>query len=395
MGKSSRKTKKTWVKNIDLNDIEQNLEHNRDRQRDFGLDTGDDDFIIDESADASQVPVGNKKLKATEILSNKSKVPGLNIERNNKPKPKSITRLMKIAGRIDNSTSMSSVDKNGLVKASNKDIWDDEVEEQPSNVPERLPKSKSTKPINKPVTITKPPIKLDYATNELHPGKSYNPSLQSWRQLIDEEFGSEQIKEMDRQRVIEKQEMLMRILQEEESSDDDDDNDNDNDADDNDNSNDNDSNDPYKLSINKPTQNKKKTRTQRNKQLRQQKREDLQSKLKELKNQINEINKLDMEAINKESEKLSTSSDGKVSKPKPSKAPKKLFKYNMREKPMEVKLSNELNSNLKNVKAEGNLFYSNMINLQAKGLIESRVPVAKKSKYKPKITEKWTYKDFK
>lgn len=389
MAKTSRKTKKTWVKNIDLDDIEQGVEAKRDRAREFGDDGVDQEFVIDESASDEVIPV--KKLKSTEILTNKSKIPALQVERNQKPKSKNITRLMKIAGRIDNSTSMSSVDKNGLVNAQNKDIWGEEpldTTETPAYIPERLPKSKSKVAKVRPDTITRDPIKLDYELNELHPGKSYNPSLESWKQLVDQEFGSEQLKELDRQKLVEKQELLIRLLQEEEESSDEEDDDNDDNE-----TNDNDSNDPYKLSINKPTENKKKTKTQRNKLLRQQKRDELQIKLKELKQQINEITQLDLDAVNQDSSKSLEKS--KVSKPKHTKAPKKLFKYKMMEKPMEVKLSDELNSNLKNLRSEGNLFYSNMLNLQAKGLIENRVPIAKKSKYKPKITEKWTYKDFK
>lgn len=62
---------------------------------------------------------------------------------------------------------------------------------------------------------------------------------------------------------------------------------------------------------------------------------------------------------------------------------------------MEVKLSDELSGNLRNLKPEGNLFYDQMLNLQSSGKVESRVPVAKRRKYQKKITEKWTYKDFK
>lgn len=375
--KTSRKTKRAWVKNIDLKDIEDNLEQNREKQRLFGPD---EDFVIDETAsDLKSV----KKLKSTEILTNKSKIPALAVERNRRKKSKNIARLMKISGRIDNSTSMASIDKNGLLNVKSEDIWD-QPEEVVEEYPVHLPKSKSKVKINRPVTISKAPISLDYEVKDIHEGKSYNPSLESWKSLINEEFGIEQIKELNRQQLIEKQELLARLMaeQEEESDDDEDDNDN---EEPNDN---NDTND-FKLSINKPTVTKKKTKAQRNKEVRHQKRQELELKLKDLKRQITEISRLDLDEI-KEKDETKVEKKDKVSK-----KPTKLYKYRVMESPLEVKLSNELNSNLKNVKAEGNLFYSNMINLQTKGLIEARVPVVKKSKYKPKITEKWTYKDFK
>lgn len=374
--KTSRKTKRAWVKNIDLKDIEDTLEQNRDKQRLFGTD---EDFVIDESAsDLKSV----KKLKSSEILTNKSKIPALAVERNKRPKSKNITRLMKISGRIDNSTSMASIDKNGLLNVKSEDIWD-EPEEIVEEYPIHLPESKSKTKINRPATISRAPIALDYQINEIHEGKSYNPSLESWKSLINEEFGAEHIKELNRQQLIEKQEMLARLIaeQDEESDDDNDEL--------NDELNDNNDTNDFKLSINKPTVTKKKTKTQRNREIRHQKRQELEFKLKALKRQITEISQLDLDEI-KEKDESKVEKKAKITK-----KPTKLYKYNVMEAPLEVKLSNELNSNLKNVKAEGNLFYSNMIKLQSKGLIEARVPVAKKSKYKPKITEKWTYKDFK
>lgn len=380
--KTSRKTKRSWVKNIDLNDIEKNLESNREKQRLFGPDN-EGDFVIDESA--SNAPSTKvKKLKSQEILINKSKIPALEVERNKKPNGKTITRLMKISGRIDNSTSMALINKDGLLNVKNEDLWDEPTEQTNEYVPEALPPSKLKVKKVRPSTIDVKPIEVEYQQQELHGGKSYNPSLESWKQLIDQEFGIEQIKEMNRNQLIEKQEMLARILAEEDESSGDDD-----DEEDNDDNNDNNDTNDMKLSINKPTEVKKKTKTQRNKELKHQKRLDLEDKLKQLKKQIHEIQQLDLDSIKQKDE----TPVSKVTKK--SKAPKKLFKYNIMESPLEVKLSNELNSNLKNIKPEGNLFYNNMINLQKKGLIETRVPVAKKSKYKPKVTEKWTYKDFK
>lgn len=352
MAKSSRKTKRTWVKNIDLKDLEDNLESQRDKQRLIGDES---EFFIDESNESIK---NLKKLKSTEILTNKSKVPALSIERNKKPKGKIVKRLMDIAGRTSNTLRLTEEKLNNKIDS---DIWD----------------SNEGSSVKKPKTMDVKPLALDGKADDLHAGKSYNPSLSSWKDLINLEFDTEKIKELNRQQLIERQEMLAKMLAEEVESEDEDEEEEEEEPED----------DKYKLSLNEPTKWKKKTKTQRNKQARHENRMKLENQLKELKQQIHQLNQLD--EINETNDKK------KPIKAKIQKKPKKLFKYNMMEKPLEVKLSSELSLNLKDLKSEGNLFYSNMINLQSKGLIESRIAVSKKRKYKPKITEKWSYKDFK
>ncbi|EGV60112.1 hypothetical protein PSN45_002147 [Yamadazyma tenuis] len=382
--KTSRKTKRSWVKNIDIKDIEDNLEQSREKQRLVGTDA---EFVIDETP--SDVPSAKaaKKLKSTEILTNKSKIPALEVERNKKPSGRTITRLMKISGRIDGSTSMALVNKDGLLNVKNEDLWN-EPPAAPAPVrdvyPMNLPPAKSKAKKVRPSTIDEAPITLEFEDSELHGGKSYNPSLESWKQLVNQEFGLEKIKELNRQQLIERQEMLARMLAEHESSDEEEESDHEI----NDPNHANDTND-FKLSANKPTELKRKTKTKRGRMLKHKKRVELEARLKDLKHQIHQIGQLDLEELQHRDTKVVD----KVTKKK--KAAKRLFKYNLMDAPLEVKLSDELSSNMKNIKAEGNLFYSSMINLQKKGLIEARVPVAKRSKYKPKITEKWTYKDFK
>ena len=384
MAKTSRKTKKTWRKNIDLNDVESGFQQNKDDEI-----FGKQDFVIDTS---SKEVKNAKKLKSSQILTNKSKI-NLPLERNNKPeKGKTVNRLMKIAGKIDNSTSMASVDKNGLINAANKDLWDDSDNDNGND--DNDPNAKL--PIKKPKTMEYGPIQLHgQQVLGIVSGQSYNPSLESWKQLINKEYELEKINELNRQELAEKQELIERLIKEvDEDSDDDDDDDeneiddeNDDDKNDKDNNKNNQTGHPsFKLSVNKPTETKRKTKYQRNKELRNQKRLQLQQNLKALKHQIHEISQL--ENIETEAKPLQH-----VSKPKDKKV-KKLYKYQNINKPLEVKLSNELTGNLKNLKSEGNLLVSTFNNLQSKGMIEARVPVAKKQKYKPKVTEKWTYKDF-
>jgi nucleolar protein 53 len=121
---------------------------------------------------------------------------------------------------------------------------------------------------------------------------------------------------------------------------------------------------------------------------------ELEDQLKGWKRQLKDLTNLDeILAAEAEAEKAEIARAEKLSDKV--RKPKKLFRYDTIEAPLEVKLSDELTNNLKNLKPEGNLFYDLMMNLQSTGKIETRVPVGKKRKYAPKVTEKWTYKDFK
>lgn len=70
-------------------------------------------------------------------------------------------------------------------------------------------------------------------------------------------------------------------------------------------------------------------------------------------------------------------------------------RHQIMDEQLEVKLSDELTDSLRKLKSEGNLLYDTMRGLQSKGQVETRVPVGKRRRYQPKVTEKWTYKDFK
>lgn len=381
----TRKGKKAWRKNIDIDDVEKGLEESSNRKILLGED--DDDFIIDTEGDKSVGGKSAKKLKSTEILANKSKVKPLAIERNNRKiqgvNKHEVHRLMKLSGKVNGESKLKTrVDKDGLFRAKNEDLWG---EEPVDNTPEILLKKSSsshTKAKKAPKTLKTESIKLKEKEKHVDAGKSYNPSLASWKALINKEFATENEKELKRQELISHQERIKDLIanlddneeasseeeQEEEEVEE--------------------SVQDYKLSINKPTEVKIKTKSKRNRELKHKKKMELEQNLKELKRQINELSKLDEynELVDAKLESKKQKSD---------KAPKKLFKYESITRPLEVKLSDELTDNLKNLKPEGNLFYDSMINLQENGLIESRVPVAKRRRYAPKITEKWTYKDFK
>lgn len=374
----SRKGKKAWRKNVDVSDVQQLLDDARDREILHGDEA---DFVIDTTGNA--LKSGAKKLKSLDILTNKSKVPALLLERNvRKPvSRKNVTRLMKLAGRIEPSRTLQTrAEIDGIVRGGNKDVWGTE---EPLTVPEVLQKRSSiayTKATVAPKTMAQKPVKLSLKRKNdevVDAGKSYNPSLELWQSLIDKEFRYESAEEAKRQELVAKQERIQALIanldDNEEASDDDDEEGEDAAA-------------PgdYGLSINAPTKNKKKNKTKRNKEARHKERMALQDQLSELKAQIRELSKLDQ--YNKEvDQKLANTKTRK-------RRVTKLGKHEITDRPLEVKLSDELNSNLKNVKPEGNLFYDQMIKLQEDGRIEPRVPVEPSRTYGTKIADKYVYK---
>lgn len=389
---SSRKTKRAWRKNIDINDVDRGLEEAWERD----IHQGDEDeFYIDTTADQL---IGNKKapkkLKTHEILENKSKIAPLDTKKKSNTiqgvKKGDVHRLMKVAGRVVGESSLKSrIDKEGLYKEQEKDLWDDSLEER-EQVPEILQEKSSssvTKPKKAPSTRQQGPTKLfGKRERQIEAGKSYNPTLESWQQLINNEYLEEKKRETIRQQLAEYREktqlLASRLETENESGS------SEEEQEKSDSEEAEQENGDYSLSVNKPTEVKIKTKTKRNKEIRNRKKQELEKSLKEMKERVKELSRLDSYLEEVESKKQQPG-------PPKEKKVKKFSKYDTMARPLEVKLSDELSSNLKDLKPEGNLLYDTMVNYQENGIIESRVPVAKKRKYSPKISEKWSYKDFK
>ncbi|KAI3405698.2 hypothetical protein KGF56_001304 [Candida oxycetoniae] len=425
---TSRKGKKAWRKNVDIQDIESKLQDIRDEEIVKDRNLEEEDFIIDTTPSTQSVSIkAPKKLKTHEILANKSKVPALLNNRTKNyhgkiqgVKKTEMLRLIRMRGGKykDENIEMNRVERDGLINGGNKgneDLWGDEGDsEEPKRKTPKFNKSTAevTKATTVPKTLREKPIQI--TKNELiekvvHPGKSYNPSLESWKDLINQEYGIEYKRELNRQAMEEHESRireLMVILKDDMLSDDDDDEDED---DENENENENRQEgggekevvgcveENYSLSVNKPNKLKIKTRTKRNKEVRHKQRVQIEMEIKDLKKQLKDLSNLDT-ILQKQQEKEkqeASKTTGPLSKKQRSEKKNKLFKYTPVEVPLELKLSDELTSNLKNLKPEGNLLYDQMLTLQSSGKIEARVPVNRKRKYAKKVTEKWTYKDFK
>ncbi|KAH3687744.1 hypothetical protein WICPIJ_001273 [Wickerhamomyces pijperi] len=411
---TSRKGKKAWRKNVDIDDIEIGLEERREEIRVHGeeLDkvSSDSLFTVDTDGDAALFKKSitpHKVLKSTEILSRRSKAPGFSNKHkklDNKidgVKKKDIHRLMKIAGRVANESSIKAIhDKDGLMKGQKVyDVWGEEepVQSKKNSTPkpEILEKFSSigfTAPTNAPSTIKVKPLTVKEVEAIPDAGKSYNPSLESWKDLIDKQYTTQKEKEDKRIELEAYSHKVRKLIQslddKEEYSDSEDEEEEEAQVEE-----EIDEEDKYALSINLPVENKKKTKHQRNKMKRHQERMELEAQLKSLKAQITELQKVETIQAEVEAQQPNFKSD--IAERRVAKSKKLGTRYHVLEDAIEVKLSDELTDSLRGLKSEGNLLYDQMRKLQSDGKIESRFATKKKRKYTPKITEKWTYKDLK
>lgn len=445
---TSRKGKKAWRKNIDLTDIESNIEkqnelkithgaetmENVTNDKLFQIDTDGDEILKEKLIKRKQI---KKNLKSTEILdaiktnskvdvlkhpklnnkhsNNNGKELTSNSKKNGKVQgvsKKELNKLMALAGKkMGESKLKTRVSKEGLVKSDSFDLWGEPKKDKvqlPSGIEfkakkEEIPKElleKSTTSWSKasvlPKTMLEEPVQIAKFDDTPHAGKSYNPHKRDWSDLVNNEYKKEQIKEEDRIALEEYRKKIKHLMETidntEEDSSSDDDNKEVNDEED---ESDEDNSDKYRLSLNEATKRKKKTKYQRNKAKRHEEKVKLQNELKELKQKVKELENIDEieQQINNSTQNVLRTEKNKKRKANRNKLG---TKYGILHEKLEIKFEDELqDSSLRKLKPEGNLLYENVRKLQSTGKTESRIQVHKGRRYKQKVTEKWTYKDFK
>lgn len=430
---SSRKGKKAWRKNIDLTDIEQSIEKKKDQEVTHGtsdIGTLNDNalFEVDDTGDSTlknklikrkQI---NKKLKSREILDaikTNSKVGAVKHYKHDGMKEKvqtvskkELRKLMVLAGKVDGESKLKNrMARDGLVKSASFDVWGSDNKDTQiftpagikldvktkDEVPEELLKNSTTGwsiASVRPETLNLPPLSVRDIEDLPHAGKSYNPNASDWSNLIDKEYKLEKIKDDNRvalQEYRERIQKLMDVLDDsEEELTSDEDEETISDAEKEDESDD----EKIRLSVNEPVKNKKKTKHQRNRARRHEENVQLHQELKKLKEQVHDLEKLEETEIEVQL-KHEAKQNAKEKKERVNKHHKLGTKYSAREENLEVKFSDELSDSLRKLRPEGNLLYDHLRKLQSSGKIESRVPVKKSRRYKQKITQKWTHKDFK
>lgn len=430
-GQSSKKGRRAWRKNVDISDIEKGLEEKREEIIQHGKPLNelesDDLFIIDEDADEEiekKMKRDNvKKLKSSEILENKSKIPALlsKVGKSKKNKKdnkiqgvdkKEMVHLLKLAGKVKGYDKTDErMAKEGIINAKAYDVWNTELENEieESKLPTALKEGGSsisfTHAKNIPKTLKEAPIQIRKIETVPHAGKSYNPSLDNWKKLIEEEYFKEKTKEDQRLELEEYKDRIQYLIANYEDNEvfEEDEDEEEGDEDDNgakpvEEAQSGDGETEIKLSINPVTEVNIKTKAQRNKEKRYKERQRLESELKEIKLRLQELEKLP-DILEKVEQKEQDIKSAGVKETKYErmvrKGTKKLgSRFEVIEGQIEVKLRDELSDSLRKLKPEGNLLYDQMKKLQSKGMIETR-RISKGKKGKRKITEKWSYKDFK
>lgn len=416
---SSRKGRKAWRKNVDVTDVERGLEENREDEILHGARLEDaqseDLFFIDEDADEAVEEKLTKdrvkKLKASEILANKSKVKALyDVEKITKPRKvqgvskAEMHRLLKLAGKVKGEDKFQvRLSEDGIVKTKAFDVWNTPTDEEkrlrelPAPLQEQSGAS-VTVPRKVPKTLREGPMRIKHIEVIPHAGKSYNPTYENWKDLIDSEYYKEKTHEDKRVELEQHYVRLQYIMDNEHHSEvessDDEEQQEDEDAAGANGEQDDDA--KYRLSVNAVTERKIKTKTKRNKEQRHAERLKLEEEIRSLKAHIKLLEKLPdiMQEVAAEEQAAAAKPRETKAERKLRRGTRKLGKFDVIEGPIEVKLSDELSDSLRKLRPEGNLLYDQMKRMQAKGMIETRRSRERKSS-KRKNTEKWSYKDFK
>ncbi|KAK9448819.1 ribosome biogenesis protein Nop53/GLTSCR2 [Limtongia smithiae] len=405
----SRKNKRAWRKNVDITQVEEGLEQLRKEKILFGapLDAVNPErlFAVDTTASAAGVAKVGKRLKVDEILAQRSAIPALESRKRaqededvraaawKKGKVQGISykelgRLLRVAGRGDSDarSSLAGLESNGHIVKELYDVWDGPADNSAKTV-SRSDKVRSTAVMKTPTdapskrsltqnadairlaqtssfaVAQKPPPTLSLprisfrenaaAVPVPKEGISYNPTVESWQAVLKVEHKKLHKLDKERKREEERQERIEQLgeLLDERA----------------------------RLGL-----------------------DEVQSdEEEEVKDEEKDTTQIKIEATestaipNDVQQVIEVGDEPKSNNSKSSVRKHRLGKYRVAERPLEVKLSDELTDSLRLLKPEGNLSKDRFISLQERGIIESRVQVMKGRKYKKKLTEKWSYKDIK
>ncbi|KAF9351234.1 hypothetical protein BGX34_000729 [Mortierella sp. NVP85] len=369
-----------------------------------------------------------------EILAQRSKVPAVSgrrttastishptIKKNAKISKAEKAKLLDLIKRKTSNSLFAPVTKplgrSGMtdaVKAAGKfDIWADEQEnsaQQDSDGSEDQQDDSRMEVDDFIVDIvTKAPVKAPKsfkqkqkvaipAVKEAHPGASYNPTMKDHQSLLllahNEEVKSlEQWENLNAKLAYPKELDQMvafddrtgGLLEDSDEEEEEEEEEEENDAEDS-------------TDVKSKKQKGKKTITERNRLARaaeKAKEEARIKKEKDLNKQTNRVKEI-MKVVEEEEadmERKQQESDKKKEQ-KEKAGMKRVGRFNVPKERIEVQLQDELSESLRQLKPEGNLLKTRFQSFVERNLIEPRVPVAKRRRYRLKTYEKHSYKRF-
>ncbi|KAF1993012.1 putative 60S ribosomal biogenesis protein Nop53 [Amniculicola lignicola CBS 123094] len=408
----SRKGKKAWRKNVDVTEIHEGLQEVRAQIIQGGViaeKTADQLFVVDTFGDkevARKVTSRHKPLKADEILAQRSAIPAVSSRKRlsdfEEPKPKK----SRVSGKdYDKLRAIAyggdQVQKDIVeIGTADHDPW--AVQDVKKDPKYSFLEEKKAK--REPATLKRAPVSLAKDGKEIpalrkpEAGKSYNPLLEDWANLIEREGQKEVEAEKVRlQEAREEAEHMERVIAAAEEPDTEDDNES---AWESEWEGFSDVDDDSK----KQKRPERKTPTQRNKIKRRKEAERLarhEAKMRARDKQALKIQDLIKSVAEKEKATAAArevaltlkgdeaSSDGEEVLRK-----KRFGKNPIPEPTLEVVLADELQDSLRRLKPEGNLLKDRFRSMIVRGKVESRRQIAYHKKPKTTLTEKWSYKDW-
>ncbi|KAI8921422.1 ribosome biogenesis protein Nop53/GLTSCR2 [Powellomyces hirtus] len=153
------------------------------------------------------------------------------------------------------------------------------------------------------------------------------------------------------------------------------------------------------LSVGAPVVESRKTRAQRNKLLKRAEQQRAELALKQAKQLDKQLNRLgELTKIVSKEEKLHAArltERAQQAQKLADEETRRLGPHAFKPLPMDVQLTEDLADTLRELKPEGNMFKDRFASLQKRTLIEARIPVTRKLKYRRKEKETHDYKRFK
>ncbi|CAZ80747.1 unnamed protein product [Tuber melanosporum] len=417
----SRKGKKAWRKNVDITDVSAGLESLREEIIQGGVvkeKTNDQLFTLDTTGDIAIAKSFTKKLKSDEILSSRSALPAIEGRKRAHPTATSTIRgtgILPIKKRRSNGVSYKDLDRlrsiatnpSSHYNSRDKDAPELKIDYDPwatpiapeENIAEKyrakgLTFLEAPAVVKEPKTLKQPPVSLAQTGKPVpavrlpEAGISYNPEFEKWDALLrtegekaveDEKKRLEEVKERERIQA------LAAIPEPEPVSE-----------------SESDSNSDGEAPFIKRKQPERKTQAQRNKQRRQKAQElsTLRAKLaKEQAAELSLLRKYTKDAYRTGAlahAKSKDVTDVEDNEKNPKLMRKHRFgKVGMGKAPLEVQLPEELADSLRTLKPEGSLLRDRFRSLRERGVVECRARVIERRKYAKKVSERWSYKDFK
>lgn len=424
----SRKGKKAWRKNIDLQNVEAAMEDAREQERVTGTPahkrSDAELFVEDRSGQETTLARQareKRKLRSQEILSQRSAVPAMHQKARSSfqldtknPGGKAVAagipeklkkRLRILASRphegLQGESEQGSAGKfqSDAALASKHDLWST----SPSKVDNDWVMPAIKKSVHRPTSMNHEPLapaKMMPAVSAPHPGTSYNPDFDSHEELVQAAFEKAKAEEandheketlnahwkgvargpttslpIDMPIDVDDEVLPAHNGELEEGT-----------AEGDENAH------TLKLPGRKTAaQRRREARSKEQHTLAVQRRKErqLRAMMSEMPGHVKNLKKL----AQKRAELSEQRQKHKIEKLKQAgMAGKRISKYAVPEQRMDVQTGDELSESLRQLKPEGNLFWDRFQNMQARGLVEARKPVKPKRRLKTKTYDRHTFK---